>query len=77
MIAMRNIKEIPVHDGAHDRACAWPAAQVDALAAELDTNGIVVLPSLLDAEQLISKDINRPNAIVTWSKMFCCSSRGL
>ena len=52
MIAMRNIKEIPVHDGAHDRASALHAAEVDALAAELDSNGIVVLPSLLKAEQL-------------------------
>ena len=59
---MRNIKEIPVDLAAHqvvarDRVSAWRAVEVDALASELDTNGIVVLPSLLDAGQL--RDMQR------------------
>lgn len=54
---MRNIKKIPAHlpvhlDAARDRASSWGASEVDALASELDTNGIVVLPNLLPAEQL-------------------------
>ncbi len=50
---MRNINEIPVQlKAARDRASVWRASEVDALASELDTNGIVVLPTLLDAGQL-------------------------
>jgi hypothetical protein len=54
---MRNIKEIPVSLAEHqvvarDRVPAWRASEVDALASELDTNGIVVLPNLLIAQQL-------------------------
>ncbi len=45
---MRNVKDIPI-DFPRDRASAYPASEVDALAAELDTNGIVVLPGLLNA----------------------------
>ena len=46
---MRNVKEIPVQiELARDRASA--SSEVDALATELDTNGIVVLPSLLNAD---------------------------
>ena len=36
---------------ARDRAPVWHASEVDALASELDTNGIVVLPGLLTAQQ--------------------------
>ena len=50
---MRNVKEIPVQsEFARLRVSASHASEVDALAAELDTNGIVALPSLLNAEQL-------------------------
>ena len=50
---MRNIKEIPVQlVAARDRASMCCTADVATLATELDTNGIVVLPNLLDAEQL-------------------------
>ena len=37
---------------ARDRATLGSASEADALATELDANGIVVLPNLLDAEQL-------------------------
>lgn len=50
---MRNIKEIPAQlDSARDRASLWRAGEVDALTAELDSNGIVLLPNLLSPEQL-------------------------
>lgn len=50
---MRNIKEIPTTiEAACERAASWRASDVGALSAELATNGIVVLPSLLVAEQL-------------------------
>lgn len=50
---MRNIKEIPKHrEAGRDRATVGRFSEADALASELDTNGIVVLPNLLSAEQL-------------------------
>jgi len=49
---MRNIKDFPALDFARDQRAASCASEVDALAAELDTNGIVVLPGLLTADQL-------------------------
>jgi hypothetical protein len=50
---MRNVKEIPLNSqSARERAPLWQRAEVDRLASELETNGIVVLPSLLSAEQL-------------------------
>jgi ectoine hydroxylase-related dioxygenase (phytanoyl-CoA dioxygenase family) len=50
---MRNFKEIPVRfEIARDRATSLSTSVADALAAELDTNGIVVLPNLLDVGQL-------------------------
>lgn len=59
---MRNIKEIPAHLGAQQVGArgpmsAWRGGEVEALVAELDINGIVVLPSLLNAEQL--RDMQR------------------
>jgi hypothetical protein len=55
---MRNIKELPVQlDSARDRASLWRAAEVGALASELDSNGIVLLPNLLSPEQL--RDMQR------------------
>lgn len=48
---MRNLKDIPAQlEGARTRA----SSEVDALAAELDTNGIVVLPNLFSADQLLN-----------------------
>jgi hypothetical protein len=50
---MRNFKEIPVRfEIARQRATLCDASEVEALATELDANGIVVLPNLLSAEQL-------------------------
>ena len=50
---MRNVKEISLNsDPPPDAARSWHRSQADQLAAELDTNGIVVLPSLLSPEQL-------------------------
>ena len=54
---MRNIKEIPVSLREHqvvtrDRVSVWRASEVDSLTSELDTNGIVVLPNLLNNQQL-------------------------
>ena len=54
---MRNIKEIPLKfplhlDAASDRASSVRISEVGALAAELETSGIVVLPDLLSSEQL-------------------------
>jgi hypothetical protein len=49
---MRNLKEIqPTFEPVHARGLFRPS-EVDALSAELETNGIVVLPNLLSAEQL-------------------------
>ena len=50
---MKDLKEIlskskPLPNAAQP----WPRSQADNLAAELETNGIVVLPSLLNREQL-------------------------
>jgi hypothetical protein len=50
---MRNLKDIPVHPvSVSDRAPLWRASEIDALTSELETNGIVVLPSLLNVAQL-------------------------
>jgi phytanoyl-CoA dioxygenase PhyH len=50
---MRNIKEIPVRSQAADkRAPLWQSAESDRLVSELRTDGIVVLPDILSAEQL-------------------------
>jgi hypothetical protein len=49
---MRNVKEIPLSIGEKSRAPLDDAAVGDALCAELETNGIVVLPSLMSEEQL-------------------------
>lgn len=50
---MRNIKELPRHlDDARDQTSLLRAAEVGALASELDANGIVVLPNLISAAQL-------------------------
>lgn len=50
---MRNVKEIKLKSQlARERAPLWPRADVDRLAAELKTNGVVVLPALFSAEQL-------------------------
>lgn len=59
---MRNIKEMPAHRTspqvvARGSASAWRATEVDAFASELDTNGIVILPNLVSAEQL--RDLQR------------------
>ncbi|HWN09049.1 MAG TPA: phytanoyl-CoA dioxygenase family protein [Pyrinomonadaceae bacterium] len=52
---MRNVKDIPVkNEFARDRASAAHASEVDNLAAELNANGIVVLPGLLSHGQLSS-----------------------
>src|SRR5437016_7036617 len=47
---MRNIKEISANP--HNPATGRHRSQADHLAAELDKNGIVVLPSILEPEQL-------------------------
>jgi hypothetical protein len=49
--ALRNIKEIPMRP---EREGTPQPSQISALAAELETNGIVVLPQLLEPEQLRS-----------------------
>ncbi len=50
---MRNVKEIPLNSRpARERAPLWHRAEVDRLVSELETNGIVVLPDILSAEQL-------------------------
>jgi hypothetical protein len=50
---MRNPKEIPLNPKqAYRPAPSWNQSQTDRLAAELDTNGIVVLPSVVSPEQL-------------------------
>jgi phytanoyl-CoA dioxygenase PhyH len=50
---MRNIQEIPVSlEAARNRASLGRTSEVDDLASELDTHGIVVLPNLLSVQQL-------------------------
>ena len=50
---MRNIKEISPHPNSpRDQAQSWHGSPADQLAAELETNGIVLLPSIVSAEQL-------------------------
>lgn len=50
---MRNIKEIlPKSNRLSNVATLWPHQRIQRLAAELETNGIVVLPSLVSPEQL-------------------------
>jgi hypothetical protein len=50
---MRNTKEIPVHSQSpNERAPLWHRAEADRLVSELRTDGIVVLPDILSAEQL-------------------------
>lgn len=52
-MVMRNINEFTKNlDAGRDDAATWRAAEIDVLAAELDSSGIVVLPNLLGAEQL-------------------------
>lgn len=50
---MRNLREIQDRL-ARREGPAFASAEVDTLSAELETNGIVVLPNLLDSEQLRS-----------------------
>jgi Phytanoyl-CoA dioxygenase (PhyH) len=50
---MRNVKEISLNaNQPADQAQSWLRSQADHLATELETNGIVVLPSILGPEQL-------------------------
>ena len=50
---MRNVKDLPVQvEFARDRASMQRASEVDVLTAQLDTDGIVVLPNLLSADQI-------------------------
>ena len=50
---MRNVKEIPLSIGEKKtRAPLYDAAVAEALFADLETNGIVVLPSLMSPERL-------------------------
>ncbi len=50
---MRNVKEIPLNPKqAYRAAPSWNRSQADQLIAELDANGIVVLPSIVTPEQL-------------------------
>ena len=50
---MRNIKELPLNPKPLlNPAPTWPDSQADRLAVELETNGIVVLPSIVSPEQL-------------------------
>ncbi len=50
---MRNVKEIPLNPNpSHNAAPSWQRSEADHLSAELETNGIVVLPRLLNPEQL-------------------------
>jgi hypothetical protein len=50
---MISVKEISKHhEVARERAVGWRTSEADACASELETNGIVVLPGLLSAEQL-------------------------
>ena len=49
---MRSIKEMSPNLNPARNAPLWHRAEVDRLVSELDTNGIVVLPGILNAEQL-------------------------
>jgi len=50
---MRNVKEIPLHQkSAYRPAPTWNRSQAEQLTAELDTNGIIVLPSIVSPDQL-------------------------
>ena len=50
---MRNIKEIPFRSqSASEQVPPWKDAETDRLVSELKTDGIVVLPNILSAEQL-------------------------
>lgn len=50
---MRNIKELPLNPKPLvNSAPTWTDSQADRLAVELETNGIVVLPSIVSPEQL-------------------------
>lgn len=50
---MRNVNDFPAQiDVARGRSAAHSPSEIDALSAELDTKGIVVLPGLLSADQL-------------------------
>jgi len=49
---MRNLKEIPAKSKPTNAARSWDRSQANHLAAELETNGIVVLPSIIGPEQL-------------------------
>ena len=50
---MRNIKEIPLNPNPpRNPAQTWHSSQAVHLASELETNGIVVLPSIVSPEQL-------------------------
>ena len=52
---MRNIKDISTHiDFAREPALVRGASETEALVSELETNGIVVLPGLINLEQLHS-----------------------
>jgi hypothetical protein len=54
---MRNVTKIPVNRLAVGRRLSWPRSQADRLAAELETNGIVVLPAIVEPEQLRAMQI--------------------
>ena len=50
---MRNVKEIPLNSSSpHKQSRSWDRSQADHLTAELDRKGIVVLPSIVDPEEL-------------------------
>src|ERR1044072_1562820 len=49
---MRSLKEIQTTLAPHNTRGLFRPSEVEALSAELETNGIVVLPSLLNSEQL-------------------------
>ena len=49
---MRNVKEIPLNQKQAYRPPSWNRSQANQLTAELDSNGIVVLPSIVSPEQL-------------------------
>ena len=51
--AMRNVKEIPLNQNPlRSQAQSWPRSLAAQMAAELETNGIVVLPSVVGPKQL-------------------------
>ena len=49
---MRNLREIKLQQTPARRLASAHPANAESLASELETNGVVVLPSLLSAEQL-------------------------